>query len=134
MVKQRYEKKYVLEDKVKEKRIKEKVEDKKQVQVRILRRFMSEKDIEKMLTEYRSNFKGGIKDRTILLNQPLKRNEKVALQRYFFETDKMEKDIAVELGMKAPGMVRAGASRAAIKIVYQNQDKLNLKKILGGGE
>src|SRR3990167_3150901 len=63
----------------------EKVEIAKSLQTNILRRFMSEKDIEKLLEGYQSNFKRGFgSSRSSLINRPITKIEKIILGGYLF--------------------------------------------------
>jgi hypothetical protein len=111
--------------------IKEKIEKRKTLQFNILKRFMSEEEIKDLLSGYKANMKHGYyKNRGEILSSPIDPIEKKILRKYLFETDKAIREIAKEMEIKSEWGYISKAGRAAMKVLYQNRDKLNLEKLL----
>lgn len=105
-----------------------------QLQTEILSRFMSKKEMDELVKKYRSSFKGGGGNRWENFEAPLKRQEKEALKYVYFDERPLS-DINETLGRKRPdNVINQRAMRTATKILWQNRDKIDIKKILAGGE
>ena len=114
---------------------KKKIKDNSTFQKKILARFMSDKEMGELMSKYRANFVGGSKDRKEWLLAPLKRDEKIALQKFILEMDKPVRQISKELGIMTSTGLRTKVTNAALKLIFQNQDILNIKGLLKkGGE
>ena len=68
------------------------------------------------------------------MSQPLTKEQSDNLRNYLFNEDVYSiRTLAEERG-KTYGSYIHNAYKGALKILYQNEDKLKLKELLGGGE
>jgi len=108
------------------------------LQLKIVERFMSPEELETFKKNYEEHSgMWGARSRFVSLTKPLKKMEKKCLRVYFFADENIKvRDLAKSLGISHNSL--GHRSRVgAIKILYQNRDKIDLKEILGieeGGE
>ncbi|OGZ32289.1 MAG: hypothetical protein A2V69_01115 [Candidatus Portnoybacteria bacterium RBG_13_40_8] len=108
-----------------------KISDKRTLQFGILKRFMSDEDIKRLMEGYAVNSRRGLyENRQVGLGEPLNALERSVLKRYLFEEEKSIREICLEVGVRSQWGFISKCGRAALKIVYQNRDKVDLEELL----
>lgn len=114
---------------------KSKTEGARTLQRNVVKRFLSKKQFKKFIKEYDKNKHGGFYGRFGGLVRPLTKTQRESLLLYYFgDKEKSFKQVIADSSLKTPGSALSSACRAALKILYQNKDKLNLEKLLKGGD
>jgi hypothetical protein len=115
----------------------EKVEQRKALQLKVLRRFMSDEEIKIMLEGYAQNSIRGFsnKKREVWLSTPISGLEKRLLYDYFFNLETTLRDIGKKHGIRTAAITGNKAWKVGIRILFQIKDDINLKeKLEKGGE
>lgn len=106
------------------------------MQTKILRRFMSEEEVNELLTKYKKNSQGGTGMRRFdRMQQPLTIADKELLREYFYEEELSLTEMAKNRGSSLDAnRINQLALFALAKLVFVNQDLLKLKELLGHTE
>ena len=84
---------------------------------------------------YQSNFKRGSgSSRSSLINRPITKIEKIILGGYLFRQSVSMREFGEKVGMKSSSSISFMAGHAALKLLYQNREKIGLEKFLMGKE
>lgn len=107
----------------------------KTLQLKIVERFLSGKELEDFIKKYKGHKRGwGGSDRYAGLGLPITEAQRKCLSLFLLDGEgKTMRELAEEEGVVV-GSIYNNAYRGAVKLLYQNREKLNLKKLLGGGE
>jgi hypothetical protein len=104
------------------------LKDIKALQSKILKQVLTPGEYKKLIKDYRvisgKHFSRGS------FESPLLIVEKKILRLYLYHPEKTIADIAEEVGV-TPSSAISRVRGVAIKVLYQNRDKINLKEILG---
>lgn len=105
----------------------------KSLQTRILARAISQEELDRIIELYRSKVMSHT-DREQSFSKRLTLDEKKILYDVLFKPELSYMDLAKIYFKKsrANTSVIHSAGQSALKIIFQNKDKLNLKELLGG--
>ncbi len=95
----------------------------KLLQTKILKRYLSEEELEKFMKEYTAHKKVA-SGRFSGLSKPLTKKQRKNLLVYCFGGGESVRELSEEMGQTAGALV-GSAHRAAMKILYQTKTNLN---------
>lgn len=105
------------------------------IQTKVLTRFMSPRQVEAFLAKYKMNLRHSFsRDRFARIQKPITRKENKILLTFIDTQDSRSfPEIEKEFGLKKFALAKV-AGFIALKLIFQNQKKLKVDKLLVGGE
>ena len=109
----------------------EKVKELKVLQSKVLKRWLSKREYEKLVEGYKVHRMTG--NRKLILKASLTFVQRRALHGYLYQLDENLNKLVEKLGVKSVSAIHQSAGRAALKVLYQVKDEINLEDRLKRG-